>query len=283
MSALIDLRMRKKIVLIAVVAGMLMLIAPAAAQNSVDGQQQVTEGDEVVIDSLEIDEGGWVAVYGESASGNLGTLYGAESVSEGSHSRVGVNTSGLDESGFVVAALHYDEVPGEFDPDGDPLVEENGTAIQDTFFVAVRNENIDVEGSPYIAYADAKQQRRDYQNQIEDLQSRLDDLEDEEGNFTDEINNIQDDISSLEEDADELDDQISETEDLLQQIEQNQPDSDDDSTEDGGNETDSGGNETDEGSEDGSDDGGEGLPGFTVVGTVLALLTGGAIIRRSQE
>jgi len=268
--------MRKKIVFVAVVVGMLMFVAPAAAQNSVDGQPQATEGDEVVINTLEIDEGGWVAVYEETETGNLGTLYGAESVSEGSHSRVAVNTSGLDEHGFVIAALHYDEVPGEFDPDGDPLVQQDDDTVQDTFFVAVRDQDIEVDGSPYINYADAKQQRRDFQNQIDDLQSQLDSLQDEEGDFEDEINQIQDDISTLEDNTQTLDDRISETEDLLQQLEQTQPDTDDqDSTEGGGN-------ETDEGSEDGSDNSGEGLPGFTVVGTLIALLAGGAVKRRGQ-
>lgn len=260
-----------------------MFVAPAAAQNnSVSTSAQATDGDSVVIDTVEIEEGGWVAVYKETATGNLGELYGAESLGSGSHVDVIVNTSEFDESGFLVAALHNDEVPGEFDPQGDPLVEENGETVRDTFFVAIGTQEV------HQTYANAKQQRREFRNKLDDLQTQLDNLEDEEGDYEEERQRIQDDISTLENDIADLDNQIDRTEDLLQQVEDGGGSTDD--GDDGGsnNETDDGGSEdgTEDDSnnetDDGGESGGEGLPGFTVVGTLVAVLTGGALARRRQ-
>jgi len=275
--------MRKTVFLVAIVAGIMMFVAPAAAQNSVSVEAQSTDGESVIIDSVEIEDGGWVAVYEETSTGNTGELLGAESLGAGDHTRARVNVSGLEENGFLIAALHNDEVPGEFDPQGDPMVEvENGSGnVQDTFFVAIGDRDI------HLTYADAKQQRREFQNQLDDLRSRLDDLEDEEGNFTDEINRIRNDIDELEQDISSLDQQIAETEDLLQQLEENDTG---DGTGDGGDSDGDGStNETDGNSDGGSNNetddgnaGGEGLPGFTVVGALVALLTGGALTRRRQ-
>jgi len=263
---------------------LVLLTGSAVAQDaSIDTEAQTTEDGTVTINSAEIDQDGWVAVYGESVTDgpNFDDLVGATEIDEGSHSDIEVETD-IEEHGFYYAVLHHDEsADSEFDYPDDPVVEVNETAVQDFMFVAVGT------GDEYEAYADANQQRRDLQNQLESLRQQVNDLEDSGGDeYEDEIENLRDEIDTIEQDIEDLDGVIQDREELLQQLEEaeeqagNESGTDDGETGDGTSDGEDGGT-TDDGTEDGeTSEEPEGLPGFTVVAALVALLTGGALLRR---
>jgi len=287
--------MRKTSLLIVALVASLALLAltgSAAAQGlgtsvSVEAGAQSTAGDNVTIDSVEIDQDGWVAVYEEDVGGepDLGAPAGSAEVDEGTNTEVEVDTD-LEESGFYYAVLHYDEPSqGELN---DP-VEVNGTDVQDFFFVAVGTRDV------HQSYAEAKQNRRSLSNRLDELRERVDELQRRNERSSNEsvqsdIDRLNSDIDAVEQDIQELDSTISETESLLQELEEaeqqaeeaeSEQESGGDGDGDSGEGTD---NETDDGSDEdgeGANGGGEGLPGFTAVAALVAALTVALLAKRN--
>jgi PGF-CTERM protein len=274
--------MRRKILVAALAASLLFVAAPAAAQEvSVNAEPQATAGDNVTVDSLEIDADGWVAVYSESVDEgpNFDDLKGATEVEDGEHDDVVVETDGLEENAFYYAVLHYEEEDsGEFNYPEDNEVTYNDSTVQDDFFVAVGTRDI------HQSYAEAKQQQRNlreqatlFEDQLEDLQDRSDRAGGTDEDLQDQIETVSEDLESTRDSLDDLDGTIQETEQLLQELEQN-------GTETGGsgngNDDGSEGNETDgNASDDGSDEP-QGLPGFTALGALVAALTAAVFLNR---
>lgn len=277
--------MRKKILTAALVASLFLVAAPVAAQDvSVDAEPQATAGDNVTIDSVEIDDDGWVAVYSESVDDgpNFDDLKGAAEVEDGDHDDVVVETDGLDENAFYYAVLHYEEEEsGEFNYPEDAEVTYNDSTVQDDFFVAVGTRDV------LQSYAEANQQRRSLREQADLLEQQLDDLQDrsERANGTsddlqDQIDSVSDDLESTRDSLDDIDSTIQETEQLLQDLEENQTDtggSGDGTGGADGNETN--GNESDGNTSEGSDEP-QGLPGFTAVAAIVALTAAVFLNRR---
>jgi len=271
--------MQKSILLVALAAALFLVAAPAAAQDvSVNAEAQATAGDNVTVDSAEIDDDGWVAVYSESVDEgpNFDDLKGAAEVEDGENDDIVVETDGLDENGFYYAVLHYEEESsGGFNYPEDAEVTLNDSTVQDDFYVAVGTQ--DVLGS----YAQANQQRRDLRDRVDSLESQLDTLEDrsEDTDGTDEdlqdqIDSVRDELESTRDSLEEIDSTIQETENLLGQMANE--------TENDGGDTggDGDGNDTDgNGSDDGSEEP-QGLPGFTAVGALVAALTAALLTRR---
>jgi len=257
--------MRKsKILLVALVASVVLLAAPAAADVSISVDSQVTEGDNVTVDSVEIDEEGWVAVYPESVDGgpDYDDPLGAAQLIEGSNPGVVVDVEGLDDHGFYHAVLHYDESDEEeFDYPDDPVVtDEDDNEVRDDFFVAVGTHEI------LDSYASANDQKRALENQIADLRDEIDELEDDEDEYADEIADLEAEIDSLEDDLEDIQDTISETEDLLAQLDDDEvADVDDDDEE-----ADEADDEDDDEEDDDDEEEPEGLPGFTAVAALVA-------------
>ena len=274
--------MRRKILVAALAASLLFVAAPAAAQEvSVNAEPQATAGDNVTVDSLEIDADGWVAVYSESVDEgpNFDDLKGATEVEDGEHDDVVVETDGLEENAFYYAVLHYEEEDsGEFNYPGDSEVTYNDSTVQDDFFVAVGTRDI------HQSYAEAKQQQSNLREQATVLEGQLEDLQDRsdraggtDEDLQDQIETVSEDLESTRDSLDDLDGTIQETEQLLQELEQN-------GTETGGsgngNDDGSEGNETDgNASDDGSDEP-QGLPGFTALGALVAALTAAVFLNR---
>ena len=273
--------MRRKILVAALAASLLFVAAPAAAQEvSVNAEPQATAGDNVTVDSLEIDADGWLAVYSESVDKgpNFDDLKGATEVEDGEHDDVVVETDGLEENAFYYAVLHYEEEDsGEFNYPEDNEVTYNDSTVQDDFFVAVGTRDI------HQSYAEAKQQQRNLREQATVLEGQLEDLQDRsdraggtDEDLQDQIETVSEDLESTRDSLDDLDGTIQETEQLLQELEQN-------GTETGGsgNGNDgSEGNETDgNASDDGSDEP-QGLPGFTALGALVAALTAAVFLNR---
>ena len=287
--------MRKtRILLVALAASLVLLAGSAVAQDaSINTEAQtIEEGGTVTIDSLEIDEDGWVAVYEESVTGgpDFDSLVGVTEVESGSESDLEIETE-IEEDGFYYAVLHYDEsASSEFDYPDDPVVGLNGSEVQDYMFVVVGT------GEEYQAYADANQQRRDLQEQLTDLQDQVDDFERRgEDEYEDEIQNLRDEIQNIQDDIEDLDGIIQDREELLQQLEEAEEQAEGDGSDGGETDGEGDGNGTEgdgtdgNGTENGTDGEGtgteepEGLPGFTVVAALVALLTGGALLRRDNE
>lgn len=270
--------MRKsRILLVALAASVVLLAAPAVADNSVEAEAQATVGDNVTIDSVEIDDEGWVAVYPESVDGgpDFDGLLGAAQLIEGSNPGVVVDVEGLDDHGVYHAVLHYDESDEEeFDYPDDPVVtDEDDNDVTDEFFVAVGTAEI------LESYAAANQQKINLENRIAALSDQLDELEDEDvddgdDDIQDEIDQLNDEISDLEDDLEDTESTIEETEDLLEQL-------DDDEVADVDDEDDE---ETDDEADDEEDDEEEpeGLPGFTAVTALIAALTAVALLARRR-
>lgn len=275
--------MRKTSILIVVlVATFALLTGSAAAQGldsvSVNAEAQATAGDNVTIDSVEIDQDGWVGVYEEDVGEepDLGALAGSAELDEGTNTDIEVETD-LEDGGFYYAVPHYEEPSrGELN---EP-VEVNGTDVQDFFFVAVGTRDV------YQSYAEANQNRRALRGRLSDLRERVDELErrNERSNnesIQGDIDRLNSNIDSVEQDIQTLDDTISETETLLQQLEEAEQQAEEAEGED---ETDGGegaDNETD--NETGEEDGGvEGLPGFTAVAALVAALTVALLAKRNE-
>jgi PGF-CTERM protein len=277
--------MRKSSVLIVVlVATFASLTGSAAAQGldpvSVNAESQATAGDNVTVETVEMDQDGWVGVYEEDVGEepDLGALVGSAEVDEGINTDIEVETD-LQDGGFYYAVPHYEEPsPGELN---EP-VEVNGTDVQDFFFVAVGTRDV------YRSYAGAKQQRRSFQNTLEDLRERVDELErrNERSNnesIQGEIDRLNGEIDSIEQDIQELDETIAETETLLQQLEeaeQQVEEAEGENETDGGEGADNG--TDDETGEEATDGGSEGLPGFTAVAALVAALTVALLAKRNE-
>jgi PGF-CTERM protein len=307
--------MRKRILVVAVVAtlALVSVAGTAAAQNgTVSVDAQTTEGETAVIDSVDMEEDGAVAVYDEdSISEEPNSLLGYADVDEGTSSDVEVELDeGMEDHGFLHAVLYTETPPSDYDEDEDSLVtDENDEIAKDFFYAAVASDDLLTaaeqlesgrEGlmDDLDSYAQINQQRRENAETISDLRQQIDDLEDTGGDeYEDDIEDLQDQVSDIEGENEDIEDQISSFESTLNELEELDTASGDgtddgtetdggDGTEDGGgdgNETDGGeGNsgETGDGAEDG---GGEGLPGFTVLGALVALLSGGALLRRNRE
>ncbi len=266
--------MRKsRILLVALAASVLLLAAPAAADVSISVDSQASEGDNVTVDSIEIDDDGWVAVYPESIDGgpDYDDPLGAAQLIEGSNPGVVVDVEGLEDHGFYHAVLHYDESDAEeFDYPDDPVVtDEDDNEVRDDFFVAVGTHEILED------YASANDQKRSLENQIADLRDELDELEDDEDEYEDEIADLEAEIDSLEDDLDEIQATISDTEDLLAQLDDDEVadvDDDDDEADDEDDEADD--------DDDEDDDEAEGLPGFTAVAALVASLVAALVLVR---
>lgn len=277
--------MRKTSILIAaVVASIVLISGPVAAQGlgsvSVDAGPQATTGDNVTVDSVEIDQDGWVAVYEEARGGpDLNALVGSAEVSQGTSTNIEVDTD-IQEDGFYYAVLHHDESPmGELNPQTDPIVEVNGTQVQDFFFVAVGTRDV------HQQYAVANQNRRELRNRLDDLREQVDDLErrsQRSGNASvqSDIERLRSEIDTTEQRIQELESTISETERLLRQLEEAERRAEEarQNNQTDGNET--ADNETDD-ETDGNDGGSEGLPGFTALAALVAVLTAALLVRRN--
>jgi PGF-CTERM protein len=276
--------MRKtRILIAAVAASLLFLAAPAAAQDvSVNAEAQATTGENVTIESVEIDDDGWVAVYSESVDGgpNFDGLVGSAEVEDGENDDVVVETPDLEENGFYYAVLHYEEESaGEFNYPEDSEVTVNDSAVQDDFFVAVGTQDI------LESYAEANQNRRALRDRIDNLETQIDDLEEsanamngtdqEVEDIEDQIDSLRDELESTRDDLDNVDSTIEETESLLEQAENQSTDDTETGSEDGGSESENG-NESD----DGEDEQPEGLPGFTAVAALVAALTAAVVLTR---
>ncbi|MDZ7687921.1 MAG: PGF-CTERM sorting domain-containing protein [Halobacteriales archaeon] len=298
--------MRKRIlvVVLAITAVLVLTAGTAAAQNgTVSAEAQTTEGGSVVIDSIEMEEDGAVAVYDEdSISEEPNSLLGYAEVSEGTSSDVEVELDeSMEEHGFLHAVLYTAEPPSTFDDEDDSVVtEESGEVAQDFFFVSVASEDL-IAGAEALedydaddlmdnldSYAQINQQRRENSESISNLERQIDELEQRGGeDFEDEIQDLRDQISDIEGNNDGIESEISRLESNLNDLEDigaeagNETDTDGNGTEDGTED----GNVTDDGEDDGDDgsDEPEGLPGFTVVAALVALLTGGALLRRNDE
>jgi peptidoglycan hydrolase CwlO-like protein len=273
--------MRRKILVAALAASLFLVAAPAAAQDSsVNAEPQATVGDNVTVESVEIDADGWVAVYEESVDGgpNFDGLVGSAEVEEGEHDDVVVETDGLDENGFYYAVLHYEEESaGEFNYPGDTEVTYNDSTVQDDFYVAVGTQ--DVLGS----YAEANQQRRDLRDRVDSLQEQLDELERRserasgtDSDLQDQIDTVSDELESTRDNLESIDSTIQETENLLEQM-SNQSETDG-SGDDGGTDE---GNGTDGNESDGADEP-QGLPGFTALAALVAGLTAAVFLNRQD-
>lgn len=276
--------MRKTSILIVVlVATFALLTGSAAAQGSdsvsVNAQAQATAGDNVTIDTVEMDQDGWVGVYEEDVGEepDLGALAGSAELDEGINTDIEVETD-LEDSGFYYAVPHYDEPSvGELN---EP-VEVNGTDVQDFFFVAVGTRDV------YQSYAEANQNRRALRGRLSDLRERVDELErrnerSDNESIQSDIDRLNSNIDSVEQDIQTLDETIAETEDLLQELEEAEQQAEEAESE---NETDGEGadNETDdETGEDETDGGVEGLPGFTAVAALVAALTVALLAKRKE-
>lgn len=276
--------MRKKILLAALAASLLLVAAPAAAQDvSVNAEPQATAGDNVTVDSLEIDQDGWVAVYSESVEGgpNFDDLKGAAEVDDGEHEDVLVETEGLDENAFYYAVLHYEnETSGELNYPEDTEVTHNGSTVQDDFFVAVGTQDV------LDSYARANQQRRTLQNRIDSLQDQIDELErrsdrTDNEDLQDQIETLRDELESTRDSLQNIDGTIQETESLLEQMEENATDTDggEGDGSDGGNGSDTDGQDGNGSDGDGSEEP-QGLPGFTAVAALVAALTAAVLLNR---
>ena len=307
--------MRKRILVVALVAtvALVSVAGTAVAQNgTVSAEAQTTEGDTVVIEDVEMEEDGAVAVYDEDGIGEEpNSLLGFTEVDEGTSSDVEVELDeSMEEHGFLHAVLYTETPPSDYDEDDDALVtNEEGEVARDYFYVAVASEDLlsaaeqlesGREGlmDDLDSYAQINQQRRENAETVSELQNQIDDLEDRGGeDYEDDIEDLQDQISDIEGENEDIQDQISSFESTLSDLEEIDTasgDGTDDGTEtDGGDGTEDGGedgNETDggeggdgEGGDGAEDGGGEGLPGFTVVGALVALLSGGALLRRNRE
>jgi PGF-CTERM protein len=275
-------KMRRKILVATLAASLLLVAAPAAAQDvSVNAEPQATSGDNVTIDSVEMDDDGWVAVYSESVDEgpNFDDLKGAAEVEDGEQDDIVVETDGLDENGFYYAVLHYEEEDsGEFNYPGDSEVTYNDSTVQDDFYVAVGTQ------AGLQGYAEANQQRRNLQEQIDDLEDQRDELERRldrmngtDENLEDQLENVRDELDITQEDLEDIDATIAETEDLLGQL----SNASDDGTGSDGGDADGNTSDGDDGnaSDDGSDEP-QGLPGFTAVAALFAALTAGALLAR---
>lgn len=294
--------MRKRILVfaLAVTVALVFALGTAAAQNgTVSAEAQTTEGDSVVIDSIEMEEDGAVAVYDEdSISEDPGSLLGYTEVSEGTSSDVEVDLDeSVEEHGFLHAVLYTAEPPSEYDEDEGSLVtEENGEVARDYFFVAVVSEDLlagaealedydtDDLNNDLESYARVNQQRRENAERISDFESQIDEFESRGGDdYDDEIQNLRDEISNIESENEDIESRISNFESTLSDLESIGSEMGDST----GNETDTDGedgNVSEDGTEDGgTDDESEGLPGFTVFAALVALLTGGALLRRNNE
>ncbi len=275
---------------VASVALVLSAGAAAAQDVSVSADAQATEGDSVLIDTVEIDEDGWVAVYEESVleEPDFDSLVGVEAVDEGTHTNIDVETE-IEEHGFYYAVLHYDESAAtEFDYPDDPVVtDDDGNDVQDFFFVSVETEELaagaeqfeDVDIRSFLLnYAETNQQKREIEHRLSNLRDSVDELEDrEDEDVEDELQNLRDEIDAEEEFLEELEVTLADREELLRQIEEmgaEEVDDDDDADDDADEETDD--DEEDDDTEP------EGLPGFTAVAALVALLTGGALLRRNE-
>ncbi|MFP4174832.1 MAG: hypothetical protein ACLFSW_03530 [Halobacteriales archaeon] len=271
--------MRKKILLAAIAVSLFLVAAPAAAQDvSVTAEPQATTGENVTIDSAEIDDDGWVAVYSESVDEgpNFDELKGAAEVEDGENDDIVVETEGLDENGFYYAVLHYEEEEaGEFNYPEDSEVTYNDSTVQDDFYVAVGTEDV------LQSYAEANQQRRDLRERIDSLEDQLEELEErsEDTNGTDEdledqIDSVREELETTRDSFDEIDSTIQETESLLEETSNG-------SDTDGGDEGDTDdGNDTDGNTSDDGTDEPQGLPGFTAVAALVAGLTAAVFLGR---
>ena len=212
--------MRRKILVAALTASLLFVAAPAAAQEvSVNAEPQATAGDNVTVDSLEIDADGWVAVYSESVDEgpNFDDLKGATEVEDGEHDNVVVETDGLEENAFYYAVLHYEEEgSGEFNYPEDSEVTYNDSTVQDDFFVAVGTRDI------HQSYAEAKQQQSNLREQATVLEAQLADLQDRsdgvggtDGDLQDQIETGSEDLESTRDSLDALDGNTHKTDQLL--------------------------------------------------------------------
>jgi PGF-CTERM protein len=276
-------KMRKtRILIAAVAASLLFLAAPAAAQDvSVNAEAQATTGENVTIESVEIDDDGWVAVYSESVDGgpNFDGLVGSAEVEDGENDDVVVETPDLEENGFYYAVLHYEEESaGEFNYPEDSEVTVNDSTVQDDFYVAVGTQDI------LESYAEANQNRRALRERTDSLESQIDELEEsanklndsqELDDVEDQIESLRDELESTRDNLDNVDSTIEETESLLEQAENQSTDDTDTGSEDGGSESENG-NESD----DGGDEQPEGLPGFTAVAALVAALTAAVVLTR---
>jgi peptidoglycan hydrolase CwlO-like protein len=274
--------MRKKMLFAAVAVSLFVVAAPAAAQDaSVNAEPQATAGDNVTVESVEIDDDGWVAVYPESVDGgpDFDDLKGAAEVEQGGNDDILIETDGLEQNDFYYAVLHYEEEgAGEFSYPEDTEVTYNDSTVQDDFYVAVGTQ--DVLGS----YAEANQQRRDFRNRIDSLQDRLDELERRserasgaDSDLQDQIDTVSDELESTQDSLDSIDSTIQETESLLEEVSnQSETDGSDGDGNGGADEGNGTGNNT-------SDDGAEepqGLPGFTALGALVAGLTAAVFLNR---
>ena len=311
--------MRKGILVftLAMTVALVFAAGTAAAQNgTVSAEAQTTEGDSVVIDSIEMDEDGAVAVYDEdSISEEPGSLLGYTEVSEGTSSGVEVELDeSIEEHGFLHAVLYTAEPPEDYNEDDASLVtEESGEVASDYFFVAVVSEDLragaealddystDDLNSDLESYAQINQQRRENSERISDLELQIDDFERRGGDeYEDEIENLRDEISNIESENEDIESRISDFESTLSDLESIGAESGDgtgdgtstdgngaeDGTEDGNvseDGTDGNGTEDGDGGTEADSEEPEGLPGFTVVAALVAVLTGGALLRRGDE
>jgi len=304
--------MRKRILVfaLAVTVALVFVAGTAAAQNgTVSAEAQTTEGDSVVIDSVDIDDDGAVAVYDEdSISEDPGSLLGFSEVSEVTSSGVEVELDEpVEEHGFLHAVLYTAEPPSDYNEDDASLVtEESDEVASDYFFVAVVSEDLtagaealedydaDDLDSDLESYAQIRQQRRENAERISDLEIQIDKFERRGGDeYEDEIQNLRDEISNIESENEDIDSRISDFESTLSDLESIGADSgngtgtgdgtDTDGNGDGNVSEDGDGNVSDDSTGDGgTDDEPEGLPGFTAVGALVAVLTAALLARRNR-
>lgn len=130
------------------VAAVLIATAPATAQgleSDIDAEPQVSpDGQEVVIETVELDDDGWVVIHPEDPVNahepDTAEVQGKTYVEAGSHSNVSVNLSSeliLNQS--LYAMLHYDDPADETftfltNEGEDPPVEQTQPYVERQFF-----------------------------------------------------------------------------------------------------------------------------------------------------
>lgn len=152
----------------AVAAGVLLLVvaptlgvltAPADAHgNHVTARNQVSGDGTVVVESLFLLEGGYLAVH-ENDGGEPGEVLGYVAVDQGYHRGVGVDVDeswwdSADGNESLVAVLHRDAEPGdEFDPAVDTPISSFGDVAGAEFAVRKGDGSVNVVATRYTGHS----------------------------------------------------------------------------------------------------------------------------------
>lgn len=273
--------MRKTAILLAVLALSLALTGVAAAQDSsvepdVEAEPQVTLGDNVTVDTADIDGDGYLVIHEDPDGENYteDTVLGVTELEEGEHDDVVVELDEqLEERQLLHAVLYFAGDEFEFD-DASKVERETADGfedVEDDFYVVVGDPDHETLGDTYQSLAENLQQRHDFQQQVSELQDKVEELEESDDPDVEQSKeDLQDEIDTLESDIDDLDGQINNTTTLINDILEAEQEL----------ENRSGGNGGGNGGGDGG--GAEGLPGFTGFVAMLSLVAFAFLARRES-